>query len=116
MAEVQLIKVIKACRTRWLTHGEATFRVISRFEPILDALDTKVYEKGDTEAKGVRDQLLEPSITLFLLLLAEVLAPINIPSKYLQTSNLVYLSITLKLSKLLSLLNEIKESLQNHNS
>ena len=112
MAEVQLIKVIKACRTRWLTHGEATFRVISRFEPILGALDTIVYEKGDAEAKGVR----EPSITLFLLLLVEVLAPVNISTKYLQTSNLVYLSITSKLNKLLSRLNEIKESLQNHNS
>ena len=116
MAEVQLIKEIKACRTRWLTHGEATFRVISRFEPILGALDTIVYEKGDAEVKGVRDKLLEPSITLFLLLLVEVLSPIKISSKYLQTSNLVYLSITSKLNKLLSRLNEVKESLQNHNS
>ena len=94
MAEVQPIKVIKACTMRWLMHGEATSHVISRFEPILDALDTIVYEKGYTEAKGVRDQLLEPSITLFLLLLVEVLAPINIFSKYLQTSTLVYLSVT----------------------
>ena len=82
----------------------------------LDALDTIVYGKGDAESKGVRDQLLEPSIKLFFLLLSEVLALINIFSKYLQTSNLVYLSVTSKLNKLLSHLNEIKESLQNHNS
>ena len=116
MAEVQPMKIIKACTTRWLTHGESTSHIISRFEPILDALDTIVYEKGDAEAKAVRDQLLEPSITLFLLLLAEVLAPVNIFSKYLQTSNLVYLSVTSKLSELFSHLNEIKESLQNHDS
>ena len=116
MAEVQPIKIIKACATRLSTHGEATSRIISRFEPILDALDTTVYEKGDAEAQDVRDQLLEPSLTVFLLLLAEVLASINIFSKYLQTSNLAYLSVISKLNKLLSCLNEIKESLQNHNS
>ena len=91
MAEVQPIKIIKACTTRLSTHGEATSRIIARFEPILDALDTTVYEKGDAEAQDVRDQLLEPSLTVFLLLLAEVLASINIFSKYLQTSNLAYL-------------------------
>ena len=42
MAEVRPIKIIKASTTRWLTHGEATSRVISTFEPILNALDTIV--------------------------------------------------------------------------
>ena len=82
ITEVQSIKIIKASTTRWLTHGEATSCIISRFETILDPLDTIVYEKGDGETKGVRDQLSEPSIT-FLLLLAEGLEPINIFSKYL---------------------------------
>ena len=49
-------------------------------------------------------------------MLPEVLAPINIISKYLLTSNLVYLSATLKFNKLLSHLNDIKESLHNHES
>ena len=52
------------------------------------------FERGDAEAKGVRDQLLEPNLLLMLLLLAEVLCPINILSKYLQTSTLVYALIT----------------------
>ena len=47
MAEVQPIKIIKACTTRRLTHGEAISRVISRFETILGALDTIAYEKGE---------------------------------------------------------------------
>ena len=55
MAEVQSIKIIKPCTTRWLTYGEATSRVILRFEPILDALGTIVNEKVDTDAKGVGD-------------------------------------------------------------
>ena len=116
MAKVQLIKIKKACKMRCLTYEEATSHVISRLEPILGALDFIVYKKGDAEAKGIRDQLWKPSITLFLLLSPEVIAPINTFSKYLQTTNLVYLSVTSKLNKLLSSLNEIKESLQNHDS
>ena len=114
MAEVQPMKIIKACTT--CEACEATSRVISRFELILDVLDTIVYGKGDAEAKGIRDQLLEPSITLFLLLSAEVLAPIKIFSKYIQPSNLVYLSVTSKLNKLVSSLNEVEKSLQNQDS
>ena len=115
MAKVQLIKIKKACKMRCLTYEEATSHAISRLEPILGALDTIVYKKGDAEAKGVRDQLWKPSITLFLRS-PEVIAPINTFSKYLQTTNLVYLSVTSKLNKLLSSSNEIKESLQNHDS
>ena len=32
------LKVIKACTTRWLTHVEACWRIISRFEPLVDQL------------------------------------------------------------------------------
>ena len=35
--ESTTLKVIKACTTRWLTHGEACWRIISRFEPLVDA-------------------------------------------------------------------------------
>ena len=62
------------------------------------------FERGEAEAKGVRDQLLEPNLLLILLLLvflAEVLNPINILSKYFQTSTLVYASITTKVNHLI---------------
>ena len=42
-----------------------------------DALDVIFFERGDAEAKEVRDQLLEPNLLLILLLLVEVLNPIN---------------------------------------
>ena len=35
-------------------------------------------EKGDAEAKGVQDILLKPEMICMLLLLAEVLASINL--------------------------------------
>ena len=57
-------------------------------------------ERGDAEAKGVRDQLLQPEIICMLLLLAEVFSPIN-NSKYLQTSTLLYCDVGAKLDLLL---------------
>ena len=108
-------KITKACVTRLLTHGESCIRVIIRFEPLFDALDSIFMERGDAEAKGVRDQLLQPEIICMLLLLAEVLSPINIFSKYLQTSTL-YCDVGATLDRLLQCLHLIKDSLKDHHS
>ena len=51
-----------------------------------------------------------------LLLLAEVLSPINIFSKYLQTSTLLYCDVGAKLDRLLQCLHLIKDSLKDHDS
>ena len=64
----------------------------------------------DAEAKAVRYQLLEPNLLPFLLL-AEVFNLINILLKYLQTSTLVYASITTKVNHLIEKLHIIKDSL-----
>ena len=72
-------------------------------------------ERGDAEAKGVRDQLLQPEIICMLLLLAEVFSPIN-NSKYLQTSTLLYCDVGAKLDGLLQRLHLIKDSLKDHDS
>ena len=73
-------------------------------------------ERGDEEAKGVRDQVLQPEIICMLLLLAEVLSPIYIFSKYLQTSTLLYCEVGAKLDRLLQRLHLIKDSLKVHDS
>ena len=49
------LKVLKACTTRWLTHGESCIRIISRFHPLIDALDVIFFERGDAEVKGVSE-------------------------------------------------------------
>ena len=85
----------------------------SRFHPLIDALDVIVFERGGAEAKGVRDQLVKPNLLLMLLLLAEVLNPINILSKYLLMSTLVYASITAKVNHLIEKLHIIKGSLSD---
>ena len=70
-------------------------------------------KKGDAEAKGVRDILFEPDIICMLLLLAEVLASINLFSNFPQTVTLIYNSLSAKLNRLLDRLARIKEELQN---
>ena len=73
-------------------------------------------ERGYAEAKGVKDQLLQPEIICMLLLLAEVLSPVNIFSKYLQTSTRLYCDVGAKLDRLLQRLHLIKDSLKDHDS
>ena len=80
------MKIIKAAVTRWLTHGESCTRIISRLKPLIDPLDIIYFEKKDPEAEGVCDLLLNLDLVCMLLLLLEVLAPINIyQSFYRQT-------------------------------
>ena len=49
-----------------------------------------VYFQKDPEAKGIRDILINHQIILILVPLAEVLIPINVFYKFLQTHNLNY--------------------------
>ena len=73
-------------------------------------------ERGDGEGKGVRDQLLQSEIICMVLLLAEVLFPINIFSKCLQTNTFLYCDVGAKPDRLLQRLHLIKDSLKDHDS
>ena len=108
------LKILKACTTRWLTHGETSIRVIDRFKPLVTSLDALFKDKNDPEAKGIRDILLDPQILLTLLLLAEVLVPINNFCKFLQTRNLNYSLVMGKYKRVISKLETIKNELPNH--
>ena len=55
-------------------------------------------------------------LVCMLRLLLEVLIPINILSKFLQTSTLFYYSITEKVNRLLEQLQDIKAELKDHDS
>ena len=110
------LKILKACTTRWLTHGDTSVRVISRFKAVVESLDTIFIEKRDPEAKGIRDQLLSPNLIMMLLLLAEVLAPINLFCKFLQTRNLNYSLVMNRYQRVINKLEAIKYGLDDHNS
>lgn len=95
------LKLLKAAPTRWLSHGDASKRLVSRFQSLVDALDTLISGKGAPDIKGVRDELLEPDTILMLLLLSDVLAHVNRFSRYLQTRNLIYSTVARKFTQLI---------------
>ena len=81
----------------WLSHGEASARLISRLVPLIDSLDAIINKKYDAELQGVHDQLLNPDNILFLLLLADILAEINQFPRFLQQCELIFANIKFKL-------------------
>ena len=109
--DLKPLKILKACTTRWLTHGETSACVISRFKQVMAALDALTNEKRVEDAKGIRDQLLSPSSILMLLLLAEMLVPINNFCRFLQTRNLNYSLIMSKFHRVVTKLEKIKTNL-----
>ena len=93
---LEKLKLLKALLTRSLSHGAATVYIINRFESIIHSLDETIHKK-----MGIRTQLLEPNNGLFLLLLADLLQPVNRFSMFLQTRNLVFNSVNAKLNQLI---------------
>ena len=82
------LKILKTCTTHWLTRGETSIYIINPFKPLVAALDALFKDKKDLDAESMRDLLLDQQIIIMLLLFAEVLMPINIFCKFLQTRNL----------------------------
>ena len=103
-------KLLKAAPTRWLSHGEASKRLVSRFELLVDALDTLINGKVAAEIKGIRDERLEPNTILMLLLLSDVLAHVNQFLRYLQTRNLIYSTVARKFSQVIESLTKLSNA------
>ena len=112
--ELTPLKIIKVCTTRWLTHGEACLRIISGFEPLMDALDVIYNEKRCQDVKGVRDALWLPQNICMLLLVAELLVTISYFSKFLQTRNLNCSSIKNKLGSVIEHSKLFQEGLEDY--
>ena len=95
------LKLLKAAPARWLSHGEVSKRLVSRFESLADALDTLINGKAAPDIKRIRDELLGLNTILMLLLLSDFLAHVNRFSQHLQTRNLIYSTIARKFSHLI---------------
>ena len=67
------LKLVKAVVARWLSHGKACEQVLDRFESLVSTLDEIYERKKRLAARGVRDQLLEPQLTVMLCLMADIL-------------------------------------------
>ena len=95
------LKLLKAAPARWLSYGEVSKRLVSRFESLIDALDTLTNGNAVPDIKRIRDEFLGPNTILMLLLLSDFLAHVNRFSRHLQTRNLIYSTIAGKFSQLI---------------
>ena len=68
-------------------------------------------EKCDNNAEGIKDKTLSPMSISMLLLLAEVVVPINNFCHFLQTRNLNYSLIMSKFQWVVIILQKIKTNL-----
>ena len=68
-------------------------------------------EKRDNNAEGIKDKTLSPMSISMLLLLAEVVVPINNFCRFLQTRNLNYSLIMSKFQWVVTILQKIKTNL-----
>ena len=76
--------LVKASMTRWISHLHASVRFITCYEPLLDTLDNLYAEFKQPEVFGVRHFITRRDIVAMILLLCDVLKPVNFFSLYLQ--------------------------------
>ena len=102
------LKLLKAVPTRWPSHGEATKRLISRFQLLIDSLDSMIMKDEKPETIRICNELLKPETILMLLIVANVLVPINCFSMFLQRKTLIYADISHKFQQLLERIEKLR--------
>jgi hypothetical protein len=75
---------LRAAATRWLSHGRACSRLLDRYEPIIDAIDSILTKSRSPEVVGLREMLLNKHTIAAAASLCDMLKPIVIFSDYLQ--------------------------------
>ena len=104
------LKLLKTAPTRWLSHREASKRLVSRFQSLVDTLDTLIDGKAAPDIKSIIDEPLEPNTILMLLLLSDVLAHVNKFLQYKQARDLIYSTVAQKFSQLNESLTKISNA------
>ena len=94
------LKILKACVTKWFTHGKTTKRVFEIFVEIVDFLDNILAKTRDPEITGIRETLLKPEMILFNLFMADILHIYHNFWKYLQGRNVRFSSLPSKVKNL----------------
>ena len=78
------LKLIRASMIRWLSHLDAYARVVATYESLIDALDSIYHDTKEPEVHGIRHPMTNKNFVGMMLLLCDVLQPVNILSLYLQ--------------------------------
>lgn len=85
--EVQ-VTLVQAATTQWLSYGDACARLIDRFNSIPDTLDQLHNQKRKPEVYGLQANITNKNFISMVLLLCDVLQPVNILGLSLQDSSL----------------------------
>ena len=78
------LKILKAATTRWLAHGQASKRVLDRFEEILTTLDNICEDTFEPELRCYRTDMMKHVNIFTLCLMTDILGIINFFSLVLQ--------------------------------
>ncbi|XP_033744317.1 E3 SUMO-protein ligase KIAA1586-like [Pecten maximus] len=82
------LAITRAATTRWLSHLQASARFVSRYTCILDTLDDIYAQKKEPEVYGIRLAVTDKKVVATILLLCDILKPVNVLSWYLQNENI----------------------------
>lgn len=85
-----------------------------RYKCILDTLDGIYEEKRDPEVMGIRGNTTNKMIVATILLLCDILKPVNMLSLYLQESNIRFTSLPNHVKLTTDLLHGLIETYQEH--
>ena len=78
------LTLIKTVPTRWLSHGNASKRVLDRYVEIIATLDAVYQKKQDTAVLGILQELLTPIFIATLCFLTDIVLLTNNIQLFLQ--------------------------------
>ena len=77
---MEQIALPRAAITRWLSHGMACIGFIDRYQAVVNTLDSIFDERKEAEVFGLRTMVMQKNTVAMILLLCDVLRPINVLS------------------------------------
>ncbi|XP_033751309.1 uncharacterized protein LOC117335439 [Pecten maximus] len=106
--------ITRAAATRWLSHLQASSRFISRYTCILDTLDSLYEERREPDIMGVRQSVTIKSVVATILLLTDILKPVNLLSLYLQEEHIRFTMLPSYVKNTTDHLHSLKDTYQQH--
>ena len=107
--------LVKASMTRWLSHLHASVRFIDRYEALLDTLDSLYAESKQPEVFGIRHFTTRRDVVAMILLLCDVLRPVNFLSLYLQEDQVNFTHLDSRVKQTLDDLHQLVAKYQAAN-
>lgn len=90
-------------------------RFIKRYEELLDTFDAIIQDSRDPEVQGIRHCATQKDVIAMILVLADVLKPVNYLSLYLQQDCGTFTELPARVKKCTDDLHEIVHSYQTMN-